>query len=75
MKTAISKDDLARIALQELRALPGTDQITSAYIESGDDRWALVVRAKEGADLRRIQVAVRRTENFLEQRYELRRDH
>jgi hypothetical protein len=75
MKTAVSKNDLARIALQELRALPGTEQVTSAYIESVDDRWALVVRAKEGADLRRIQMAVRRTENYLDQRYELRRDH
>jgi hypothetical protein len=71
MKTAISANDLALIALQDLRAFPGTEHVTTAYIESADGTWVLMVSAAEGADLGRIQTAVRETERRLQHRYKL----
>jgi hypothetical protein len=71
MKNAISTNDLAAIALQELRTFPGAEHITTAYIECADGTWVLMVNAREGADLGRIQLAVRETERRLEHQYEL----
>jgi hypothetical protein len=74
MKTAVSANDLACLALQELRTLPGAEDVTSAHVERGDNTWALVVSARAGADLGRVQKAVREAERRLGQRYRLKRE-
>jgi hypothetical protein len=66
MKQSITANNLAFLAFQELHAFPGTEYITSACIE---DSWVLMVSAKAGADLGRIQTAVREIERYLRQRY------
>lgn len=70
-KTTVSANELAVIALQELRAFPGTEHVADARIESSDGVWALIVSAKAGADLGRLQIAVRETERRLQRRYKL----
>ncbi|MGO4513664.1 hypothetical protein CT676_42115 [Bradyrhizobium sp. MOS001] len=74
MKTSILAKDLELIALQKIHALPGTKDVVSAHIERGGGKWALIASAKEGADIPRIQDAVRKTERNLQHRYKLRPD-
>ncbi|KGT80367.1 hypothetical protein MA20_07095 [Bradyrhizobium japonicum] len=74
MKTSILAKYLELIALQKIHALPGTENVVSAHIERSGGKWALIASVKEGADIPRIQDAVRKTERDLQQRYELLED-
>lgn len=74
MKTSILAKDLELIAHQKIRALSGTEYVVSARIERSGDTWALIASVKEGADIPRIQDAVRKTERDLQRRYELLKD-
>jgi hypothetical protein len=74
MRTLIVAKDLELIALEQIRAFPGTECVTSVHIERAGDTWALIASAKEGADFDRIQHAVRTTESNLQHRYKLRPD-
>jgi hypothetical protein len=72
VKTPISMEDLELIALQQVRALPDGEFVGSARIECGGQKWALIVSAREGADLDRLQHSIRRVERNLQHRYKLR---
>ncbi|WGD51563.1 hypothetical protein QA641_40055 [Bradyrhizobium sp. CB1650] len=76
-RSLVSKDDLERIALQEIRSFPGTENVLSVEIEfERSDRpgmsWRLHVLAQEGCDLARVQYAAKTTTDRLKHRYEVR---
>jgi hypothetical protein len=76
-RTLVSKADLERIALQEIRNFPGGELVFSVEIEHdgiepGGLDWRLLVIAKDGANLDRIQYAATTTSHRLKRRYELR---
>lgn len=82
-KALISRADLERIALQEIRGFPGSEQVRSVEVEceSGAPRdtnwstnWRLYVIANDEGDLDRIQYAAKVTTDRLKRRYELRPD-
>ncbi|MGY8685618.1 hypothetical protein Q2941_49090 [Bradyrhizobium sp. UFLA05-153] len=73
----VSKDDLERIALQEVHSFPGTETVVSVEIElkQGDSpgtNWRLHVVAQEGCDIARVQHAAETTRDRLKHRYEIR---
>ncbi|KGT73878.1 hypothetical protein MA20_41945 [Bradyrhizobium japonicum] len=78
-KALISKADLKRIALQEIRAFPGSDHVISVEVEcetgppSGID-WRLYVIASDEGDLDHIQYAVKIASDRLKRQYDLRPD-
>jgi hypothetical protein len=74
MKTLIFAKDMELIALEQIRDFPGAEYVISVHIERAGDTWALIASAKAGADLDRIQHAVRTTEHRLQHRYKLRPD-
>ncbi|MBR1071316.1 hypothetical protein ABIF65_011853 [Bradyrhizobium japonicum] len=72
----VSKADLELIALQEIRHVPGGELVISVEIEHGDVEpdglnWRLLVIAKDGADLDRLQYAATTTSHRLKRRYQL----
>ena len=76
-KALISKADLERIALQEIRNFPGSEHVRSVEVESDnnvprDTDWRLYVIANDEGDLDRIQYAVKITTDRLKRRYDLR---
>lgn len=71
-RSLISKDDLERIALQEVRSFPGTEQVLSIELECAGTNWRLHVIAQEGCDLARVQYAAKTTTERLKRRYEIR---
>ena len=76
-KASISKADLERVALQELRSFPGSEHVVSVEVEYEANRpqgtnWTLSVIAKDGGDLDRIQYAAKVTSDRLKRRYDLR---
>ncbi|MEK9284780.1 MULTISPECIES: hypothetical protein [unclassified Bradyrhizobium] len=76
-RSLVSKDDLERIALQEVRSFPGTENVLSVEIEfeAGDRpgiNWKLHVIAQEDCDLARVQYAAKTTAGRLKLRYEIR---
>jgi hypothetical protein len=75
-RTLVSKSDLELIALQEIRHVPGGELVISVEIEHGDAEpdglnWRLLVIAKDGADLDRLQNAATTTRHRLKRRYQL----
>ena len=79
-KTLISKADLERIALQEIRGLPGSEYVRSVEVEYETSaphgiNWRLYVIANDEGDLDRIQYAAKVTTDRLKRRYDLRRDN
>jgi len=76
-KALISKADLERIALQEIRNFPGSEHVRSVEVESHGNAprgidWRLYVIANDEGDLDRIQYAVKVTTDRLKRRYDLR---
>lgn len=77
MKSFVSKSELERIALQEIRSYPGGENVISVEVERdpglprGMD-WRLHVAASENADLDRIHQAAQTTTRRLKRRYDLR---
>ena len=76
-RSLVSKDDLERIALQELNSFPGTELVLSVEIEfAAGDRpgmnWKMHVMAREGCDLARVQYAAKTTSDWLKRRYKIR---
>lgn len=72
--TMISAKDLELIALRELRSVSGGEFIAHVEVDPISDEWRLNVTARDGADLDRIQDAIKTTTNRLKQRYVLRTD-
>ncbi|WP_187437154.1 hypothetical protein [Bradyrhizobium rifense] len=76
-KALISKANLERIALQDIRSFPGSEHVVSVEVEyeahepQGMD-WKLCVIANDRGDLDRIQYAAKVTSDPLKRRYDLR---
>ncbi|WP_249164798.1 hypothetical protein [Bradyrhizobium japonicum] len=75
-RTLVSKSDLELIGLQEIRHVSGGELVISVEIEHGDAEpdglnWRLLVIAKDGADLDRLQNAATTTSHLLKRRYQL----
>lgn len=73
----ISKADLERIALREIRSFPGSEHVLSVEIECEtgaprDNDWRLYVIANDEGDLDRIQYAVKVATGRLKRRYDIR---
>jgi hypothetical protein len=78
-KELIARHDLERLAMQELRALPGGDHVTDVEVTYQVDRvlrtnWVMHVFTNDGADMARIQQAITAIQGRLRQRYDLRMD-
>ncbi|MEH2488885.1 hypothetical protein [Bradyrhizobium sp. AZCC 2230] len=76
-KALISKADLERIALQDIRTFPGSEHVVSVEVECETSpprgiNWRLYVIANDEGDLDRIQYAVKFTSDRLKRRHELR---
>ncbi|MCA6121689.1 hypothetical protein J6500_07210 [Bradyrhizobium sp. WSM 1704] len=74
MKTPISVRDLESIALREIRCFPGGEYVCYLEVDLLDADWRLRATVRDGADLDRIQYAVRVTTSKLKHRYQLRTD-
>ena len=76
-KELLAKQDLERIAMQEIRAFPGCEHVTEVEVEYQVDEvlktnWTIHVFVSEGGDMERIQHAINTTRKRLRNRYELR---
>jgi predicted membrane-bound spermidine synthase len=76
-KALVTRQELALIALREIRSFPGGEHVTSVEVDSQIDRtaktnWTLHVFITEGADMPRIQFAITTTRKRLRHRYDLR---
>jgi hypothetical protein len=76
-KTLVSKQELALIALQEIRNFPGSEHVASVEVDHQIDNvtktnWTLHVFTSEGANMERIQFAINTTRKRLRHRYDLR---
>jgi hypothetical protein len=77
MRSLVSKSDLKRIALQEIRSYPGGENVLSVEVEKDDGQsrgmdWRLHVIASERADIDRIHYAAQTTTRRLKRRYDIR---
>lgn len=75
--TPISKADLERIALQEIRSYAGGEHVISVEVERDPSQppgmdWRLHVVASENADIDRIHQAAQTATRRLKRRYDLR---
>ena len=78
-KELVAKQDLERIAMQEIRCFPGCEHVTEVEIEYQVDKalktnWTIHVFTREGGNMERIQYAINTTRKRLRQRYDLRRE-
>ncbi len=76
-KENIAKQDLERIAMQEIRAFPDCEHVIEVEIEYQVDKirktnWTIHVFIREGGNMERIQYAVNKTRRRLRNRYALR---
>jgi hypothetical protein len=76
-KTLVNRQELALIALQEIRNFPGSEHVASVEVDHQIDtaaktNWALHVFTTEGANMERIQFAINTTRKRLKHRYDLR---
>jgi hypothetical protein len=76
-KELVAKQDLERIAMQEIRSFPGCEYVTEVEIEYHVDKvlrtnWTIHVSAREGGNMERIQFAINTTRKRLRHRYNLR---
>jgi hypothetical protein len=65
-KELLAKQDLERIAMQEIRAFPGCEHVTEVEVEYQVDEvhktnWTIHVFVREGGDMERIQHAINTT--------------
>src|SRR5487761_479256 len=65
-KALVTRQELALIALREIRSFPGGEHVTSVEVDGPIDRtaktnWTLHVFTNEGADMPRIQFAITTT--------------
>jgi hypothetical protein len=78
-KEMVAKQDLERIAMQEIRSFLGCEHVTEVEIEYQVDKalktnWTIHVFTREGGNMERIQYAINTTRKRLRQRYDLRRE-
>jgi hypothetical protein len=76
-KKPVAKQDLERMAMQEIQAYPGCELISDIEIEYAVDEisganWIMHVFTREGANMERIQYAITQTRRRLRNRYSLR---
>ena len=76
-KELLAKQDLERIAMQEIRAFPGCEHVTEVEVEHQLDKvlktnWTIHVFIREGGDMERVQYAINTTRERLRHRYNLR---
>ena len=69
-KEQIAKQDLERIAMQEIRAFPDCEHVTEVEIEYQVDQvlktnWTIHVFIREGGNMDRIQYAINTTRRRL----------
>lgn len=72
----IAKEDLERVALQQIRSMPGGEFVRSVeveYIAEGQGGWALHTIVTEGGNLDLIQEAARTVRRRLMNSYVLRK--
>lgn len=74
MKIPIAAKDLELVALQEVQSFPGGEHVCHVEVEPLQDDWTLFVTARDGADLERIQHAIKIITERLKHRYSLRVD-
>jgi hypothetical protein len=65
-KKPVARQELERMAMQEIRAYPGCDPISVVEIEYAVDEisgvnWIMHVFTREGANMERIQYAINQT--------------
>jgi hypothetical protein len=72
----VSKAELERLVLQQIRSFPGGEHAISVEVEIQQDapptpgmNWRLLITASANADLDRIQYAARTTTSRLKRRY------
>ena len=75
-KALVTKQELALIALQEIRSFPGGQLVTTVEVDRQIDRvantnWTLHVFTSEGANMAQIQFAITTTRKRLRHRYDL----
>jgi hypothetical protein len=75
-KEIVAKQDLERIAMQEIRSFPGCEYVTEVEIEYQVDEvlktnWTLYAFTREGGDMERIQYAINTARKRLRHRYDL----
>lgn len=76
-KELVARQDLERIAMQEIRSFPGCEFVTDVEIEFQVDailktNWTIHVFTREGGNMGRIQYAISTTRKRLRHRYDLR---
>jgi hypothetical protein len=74
VKIQIAAKDLELVAFQEIGSFPGGEYVCHVEVEPLQDDWTLFVTARDGANLERIQHAVKITTERLKHRYCLRGD-
>lgn len=74
MRKQVAAKDLELIALQEIRSFPGGEYVCHVEVEPQGGDWTIFATARDGADLDRIQYAVKVTSERLKHRYCLRVD-
>ena len=72
LKSPVAKQDLERLALQQIRSFPGGEHVIRVEVEYQSDPRKDI--AKEGADFERIQYAARTTTDRMKHLYNLRPD-
>jgi hypothetical protein len=75
-KELLAKQDLERVAMQEIRAFPGGEHVTEVEVEYEVDEvlktnWTILAFVREGGDVERIQHAINTTRKRLRNRYDL----
>lgn len=78
-KTLVIRQELALIALQEIRRFRGSEHVTTVEVEhqidsARDTNWTLHVFTREDANMERIQFAINTTRRRLRHRYNLRQE-
>jgi hypothetical protein len=76
-KALVNRQELALIALQEIRSFPGAQHVTTVEVDRQVDKiartsWTLHVFTREGGNMERIQFAISTTRKRLRHRYDLR---
>jgi hypothetical protein len=75
-KALVTKQQLALVALQEIRSFPGVEHVSTVEVDRQIDKvantnWTLHVFTSEGADMSRIQFAINTVRKRLRHRYDL----
>ncbi len=79
VRMLIGRQDLERLALQEIRSFPGGEFVSSVEVEyrtssENGTNWCLLTYVNDGGSLGPIEHAVQRTRDRLQQQYNLRLD-